>query len=738
MNIIKKYQTIFIALASIIVLNIVGIGLFKKIRLDLTADRVFSLSRVSKNIVGELSDPLIIRAFFSKNLPAGQQLDLVERNLKDLLSEYQANANHNFSYKFYDCTTTKEAESDTVKNNIKTATEYGIYPQNVQTIEKDQAKVVKAYLGLVIQHGDMIEKIEALDNPTGLEYRLTSIFQKMINKVSVLQNLESPINVTLYLPNSFKLAAPFFNIPGVDTLSENIKEEFDKSQERNYGKMQFIEKNDDQDPAINQEAQEHGLSILQIPTFKDLQGRSIPSSKGFAGVVLEHDGKTEVVDLLTTQMVLTGAGIRPSYKIIDLTGFSQRINDLIDNILDINQKISYLRDKGSIDISIGGQGNSLFGGQRSQAGPGETFHKLLSSVYSVDQIEAKRIHPSFKTLIIAGTKEEFSDKDLFRIDQYLMQGRSLIIFHDGLSQEEIENENQNPFGFGANQPRFFYSPNTNGIIRLLAHYGATIKNEYILDENCYQNNRDNFGNLVEAQNIYHLPKIERENINRDLPGFRNIKELFFQFISPVSIDEEDLKQRSIQYTEIARSSASSWTIADLSRGYGAIPDEENLKPYPLGYLLEGNFESYFAETGIPADDSDDKSGRFKSTSKKLEGENTFIKEGKAGKILVIPSSQVLLTAIAENGLTANSMFLMNLIDIASGKSDWAEMRGKQRSFNPLKPYNAKGGFFEKLFTSRTNLKVFNILIVPLLVIIFGLVVFYRRRKHRSFIAKRFS
>ena len=522
-------------------LNIIGISLFKKIRLDLTASKVFSLSQVSKNIVSKLSDPLIIRAFFSKNLPAGQQLDLIERNLKDLLSEYKANANHNFSYKFYDCTTTKEAESDTIKNNIKTANEYGIYPQTVQTIEKDQVKAVNAYLGLAIQHGDMIEKIEALDNSTGLEYKLTSIFQKMINKVSVLQSLKTPINVTLYLPNSFKLAAPFFNIPGVDTLSENIKKEFDKSQERNYGKMQFIEKNNDQDPLINQEAQEYGLSILQVPTFKDLQGKTIPSSKGFAGVVLEHNGKTEVIDLLTTQMVLTGAGIRPSYKIEDLTGFSERINDLIDNILDINQKISYLRDKESIDISIGNQENSFFGQQRNKGGQGEAFHKLLSSVYSVDQIETKRINPSFKALIIAGTKEEFSDEELFKIDQYLMQGRSLIIFHDGIYQKRIENEEQNPFGF--NQPRISYLPNTNGIIRLLAHYGVSIKNEYVLDENCYQNNRDNFGKLIETQNIYHLPKIMRENINRKLPGFRNIKELFFQFISPVSIDEGRFKTK---------------------------------------------------------------------------------------------------------------------------------------------------------------------------------------------------
>ena len=202
--------------------------------------------------------------------------------------------------------------------------------------------------------------------------------------------------------------------------------------------------------------------------------------------------------------------------------------------------------------------------------------------------------------------------------------------------------------------------------------------------------------------------------------------------------KEDLKQRKIQYTEIARSSDNSWTMTDFSRGYSPIPSKENLKSYPLGYLLEGNFESYFSETGIPTEDDENPGGRPKTISKKLEGENTFITKGKAGKILVIPSSQILLTAIAENGLTPNSMFLMNLIDIVSGKSDWAEMRGKQRAYNPLKPYNAEGNFFEKLFTNRTNLKVFNILIVPFLVILFGLVVFYRRKRYGSFIEKKFS
>ena len=57
-----------IYLIVVILINIAGFTLF--LRVDLTSNKVYSLSRVSKEVVSTLEEPLTIYVFFTKNLPA--------------------------------------------------------------------------------------------------------------------------------------------------------------------------------------------------------------------------------------------------------------------------------------------------------------------------------------------------------------------------------------------------------------------------------------------------------------------------------------------------------------------------------------------------------------------------------------------------------------------------------------------------------------------------------------------
>ena len=59
----------FVLLAVVIILiNIVGSFLY--FRLDLTLDDSYSLSRASKDVVKSLEEPVTVKVFFSKDLPA--------------------------------------------------------------------------------------------------------------------------------------------------------------------------------------------------------------------------------------------------------------------------------------------------------------------------------------------------------------------------------------------------------------------------------------------------------------------------------------------------------------------------------------------------------------------------------------------------------------------------------------------------------------------------------------------
>ena len=78
------------------------------VRADLTGQRMYSLSKASKELVGSLQEPLTVNAFFSADLPA--PYNSVDQYLRDLLQEYKSQANKNFSYKFFDMS--KEESED--------------------------------------------------------------------------------------------------------------------------------------------------------------------------------------------------------------------------------------------------------------------------------------------------------------------------------------------------------------------------------------------------------------------------------------------------------------------------------------------------------------------------------------------------------------------------------------------------------------------------------------------------
>ena len=97
-NRFQNYIKFFIYMIAIVLINVAGITLF--FRLDLTKNRVYSISEASKQVVSTLSEPLTIKVFFSKNLPAPH--NNTERYLHDLLEEYAIHANQYFNYRFYD------------------------------------------------------------------------------------------------------------------------------------------------------------------------------------------------------------------------------------------------------------------------------------------------------------------------------------------------------------------------------------------------------------------------------------------------------------------------------------------------------------------------------------------------------------------------------------------------------------------------------------------------------------
>lgn len=723
----SKYIKLLIYLIVIALINGVGMTLF--FRIDLTKNKIYSLSKASKKAVSNLSEPLTINVFFTKNLPAPH--NNTERYLHDLLEEYAIHANQYFNYRFYDVS----PESDKIKkkseHNRELANNYGIRPVQIQAFEKDEVKFKNAYMGLVLIHGDLIERIPTITTINGLEYKLTTVIKKLNNKVSALLSLTDNIQVKLFLSSSLKRVAPLMGLNELPAYPDKIKEIVKTINDNNYGKLEYTYTDPSMLQSQKDKWEKYDLMNLKWPA---LSNGDIEAGDGIIGLVMEHRDKVRVMPLLT---VLRIPIIGTQYNLADIDQVEEMINDNIETLVDINEDLGYLADHGTLKtLPSMGQQN-----QESMS----SFNALVSQNYTLKQVNLKgeTIPDSIKCLVIARPTETFSDYDLYQIDQALMQGKNLAIFLDAFT--EITPRNQQSLGF--NQGPTFIPINT-GLEKLLEHYGVRVKTSFVMDENCHkQRLSQQFGGGERP--FYYVPIIRNKFINKEVDFMRNIKGLITVKISPLELDEKRISENKLTAHKLFSSSEKSWEMSErinLNPMFITPPSsDEEMDSLPLAYIIEGAFPSYFAdkpmpekvtepiETGEKSDNTTPGKGQKEKATvdlSKIESKGAFLSKGKPSKIFLIASSEMIKDSVMDaSGESPNAMFVMNVIDELNDREDIAIMRSKVQQFNPL----YKSDALTKTFT-----KTFNIAGLPVLVALFGMFVWMRRHSRRKMIQLMFQ
>src|SRR5438128_8909755 len=79
-------------LGILIIVNIISVNLF--FRIDLTGNKIYTLSPASKDIIGSLEDKMVVKAYFTDNLPA--PYNNTRRYLKEILDDYRNYSKGNF------------------------------------------------------------------------------------------------------------------------------------------------------------------------------------------------------------------------------------------------------------------------------------------------------------------------------------------------------------------------------------------------------------------------------------------------------------------------------------------------------------------------------------------------------------------------------------------------------------------------------------------------------------------
>ncbi|MFH0996919.1 MAG: Gldg family protein [Pseudomonadota bacterium] len=733
-----KYIKFIAYAAAVILLNMAGMTLFA--RIDLTGNKIYSLSNASREAIKTLSEPLTLHVFFTRNLPAPH--NSTERYLHDLLAEYAVSAGKNFNYRFYDVSPDDGSPQSAKIENQKLAESYGVQPVQIQAVENDEVKFQKAYMGLVLIHGDLVERIPAITGTDGLEYQITTAVQKLTNKVSVLLGLKDSIQVKLYKSSSLDAIAPYMGLKTLPQLNADIESLVKKLNSQLYGKLTYGFLDPSVDPKLESDIEAHQLMTLKWP---ELSNGKIPAGRGAIGMVVQYGVKTVTIPLLQViQIPILGT----QYQLADINAIEEAMNQQVETLIGINETIGYLADHGTPNL----HGSPMGRGQQGAPEDVETFRSLVSKTYSFKDIQLKDQTnlDGFNCLVIAGPTQPFNDYDLFQIDQYLMKGKNLAIFLDAFKEGGGQQNMFSPQG-----PQ--HVPLNTGLEKLLEHYGITIKPVMVMDENSFkQQVPQQYGGG--ERNIYFAPLIKNEQINKDYPFMKPIKGLVAYKMSPLLANSEKLTQNGIKANLLFSSSARSWEMKaplNLNPLFIQPPaTNEKMGAEPLAYILEGEFPSYFAGRPIPEKPQPDKSQSDKSQSdpdesedmknlekkpapeipaapadasktadlSKIEGGGKVVSKGKPGKIFLMASSEMLKdNIIDEAGRSPNAVFILNVLDYLNNHQDIAIMRSKEQRFNPLADLSPM---------AKTGIKSLNIAGLPVLVVLAGLAVWLRRKSRR--------
>lgn len=677
----KSVTTINFVLAVLVLVavNLVSSNTF--FRADMTSSEAYSLSRVSRESLAILEDPLRVKVFFSADVPA--PYNSVRRYLLDLLREYDQVENEHFSYEVIDVTSEQGRQE---------AEQYGIRPIEIQEIRSDQFQSKSVYMGATVLYGNVVERINELTDTTGLEYRITMAMRSAVTQVDTLAGAAEPVRMTLYRTP----ALGELNIEGFDRIEERIRGIFEELNVANFEKLEFATENATTRSEIESLVERYGMNRI---TWESEEGEQL---EAVLGVVLSYQDRFERVPVRILSTLFSG------YRLEDAESLRERLTEGLRGLVSSSPVVAYSRGHGE---------KAPDDGQRGAL----PFQQLIDPRYKLEEVDLseERVPEGVNTLIINGATEAFSDAALYRIDQFILQGGSLLAFVDGQIQRIPP---QQALAQGA---RPTWERNETRLPRLLTHYGVRVTGDIVLDEESFVTNQQG-----RRQQVFQAPLLQGDSINRESVITRQLEDIILFNTTELLTEPTEGNQ---ELTVLLQSSPDGWSVAnpqDIGPWVQGAPDSAETGRRNLAVLVEGDFESYFEEP-VDMEPVGEEATPEDGIGVTLDQGETFLRESvRPGSILVLGSSSLTTAQLLDpQNRTPNGTFLFNSVDYLNGTPGFAELRAKGLGVPRLSPTSP---------AVRAAIRVVNTALLPILVVVLGLIIWARRKARRRRIREQFS
>ncbi len=329
-----------------------------------------------------------------------------------------------------------------------------------------------------------------------------------------------------------------------------------------------------------------------------------------------------------------------------------------------------------------------------------------------------KVYPTYDAIVIAKPTEPFDEKDKFLIDQYIMHGGKVLWLVEPVyaTMDSLQNQEST---IGLEQDL--------NLDDMLFRYGVRLNRDLLLGLNCAQI-AVRTGGMVGNQpqytrfNWYYFPLLQAAS---DHPMVRNMNGIKADFVSSIDATSsaDGIEQipllKTTGYTKVSGTPVFI-SLAMLRQA----PDQRlfNLKDGKnVAYLLKGSFTSLYANR-IPQEIVDDQA-------------TDFLEESEPTAMIVVADGDLIRNQfdIDRNplplgydkytGVTyTNKEFLENAISYLVDGENMIDIRSRKLTIRLLDT--------KKVSKERVKWQVINTVIPIALIIIFGLVLaFVRKRKY---------
>lgn len=641
------------------------------LRADLTAQKEYSLSQTTRDLIRNLQEPLLMRGYFSQK--THPLLAPLVPTIRDLMREYEIASGGKVNVEIVDPRENEELEAEA--NQV-----YGIQPTPFRIAGRYEASVISSYFDILIRYGDQSVTLGFQDlieiRPGGggelevglrnLEYDLTRSIKKVVYGFQSLDalfaSMKEPVRLTAFItPNT--LPEPLKKLPPlIEKVAQDIQAE-------SGGKFTFeiVDPDAPGSPVTRQSlVDSYGLRPFAVSIFS-------PESY-YLHLLLQIGDERQVL-----------------YPSSDMSEASLRSE--IEAVLK-RAAPGFLKTVGLWHPST--EPITTYGVTIRPISSWEWVWQQLMQSYTVKQVDLSsgRVPGDVDVLVVIAP-QGLSDKERYAIDQYLMRGGAVVV--------AAGNYILSPQQFGGN---LMIEPVKDGLKDMLAHYGVNVGESLVMDPQNepfpVQVQRSVAGmTVLEYQQIPYpfFVDVRQDGMARESPIVANLPAVTLHWASPIEIDAEKNKDREV--ITLLQSSKGSWlrTTTDVQPNLRAYPKfgfpvEGEQKARILAVSIRGSFESYFKDKPSPLQAGEAKGEEEATPSEGEEAPTlgTIDVSPESSRLVVIGSAEFvddvvlqISRSFSQDRYLNNLQFLQNVVDWSVEDEDLLSIRSRGTYARLLKP-----------------------------------------------------